>query len=152
MLRLAASHYREMLACCISGLPDEACGLLGGDLGKGDVTAIYPAHNKAASARRYVLDPKDFLAADRDCSRKGWEVIGVYHSHTHTDAYPSPTDVEDAPDPYWHYVVVSLRHPEPVLRSYRIVGGKIEEEPVVVLAKPSPLASGADALVARGRI
>ena len=54
------------------------------------------------------------------------------HSHTHTEAYPSPTDVEIA-DPAWHYVIVSLRPPAPVLRSYRIEAGEIIEEPVTVL-------------------
>ena len=39
----------------------------------------------------------------------GLEIIGVVHSHTHTEAYPSPTDVAQAPDPSWHYVIVSLR-------------------------------------------
>src|SRR3546814_12561359 len=55
-------------------------------------------------------------------------IIGVVHSHTHTDAYPSPTDVAQAPDPDWHYVIVSLRDEAPVLRSYRIVDGTIIEE------------------------
>ncbi|MCA1691576.1 MAG: Mov34/MPN/PAD-1 family protein, partial [Actinobacteria bacterium] len=55
-----------------------------------------------------------------------------YHSHTHTEAWPSPTDVDQAPDPDWHYVVISLRHPEPVLRSFRIVDGTISEEDVIV--------------------
>ena len=54
------------------------------------------------------------------------------HSHTHTEAYPSPTDVAQAPDPSWHYVIVSLKQEAPVLRSYRIVDGEIAEEPVVV--------------------
>jgi proteasome lid subunit RPN8/RPN11 len=57
--------------------------------------------------------------------------VGVYHSHTHTDAYPSPTDVAQAPDPTWHYVLVSLREDEPMVRSYRIVDGAVTEEPVV---------------------
>jgi proteasome lid subunit RPN8/RPN11 len=52
------------------------------------------------------------------------------HSHTHTDAYPSPTDVQQAPDPGWHYVIVSLRQDAPVLRSYRIADGEILEEVV----------------------
>ena len=44
----------------------------------------------------------------------GWELIGVWHSHTHTLAYPSPTDIDQAPDPDWHYVLVSLSDVEPV--------------------------------------
>ena len=54
----------------------------------------------------------------------------MFHSHTHTEAYPSPTDVAQAPDPDWHYVLVSLRDTQPVVRSYRIVDGAITEEPV----------------------
>ena len=59
-------------------------------------------------------------------------LLGVWHSHTHTDAWPSPTDVAQAPDPAWHYVLVSLRDTHPVLRSYRIQDGRIEEEPVAL--------------------
>ena len=54
----------------------------------------------------------------------------MVHSHTHTEAYPSPTDVQQAPDPAWHYVIVSLRQDAPVTRSYRIVDGAITEEVV----------------------
>ena len=85
----------------------------------------------AESSRVYTVDPKDHLRADRDAEDRGLEVVGVVHSHTHTDAYPSPTDVAQAPDPGWHYVIVSLRDLAPTVRSYRIVHGTIEEEPVV---------------------
>ena len=55
------------------------------------------------------------------------------HSHTHTDAYPSPTDVAQAPDPTWHYVIVSLQATRRrCCGRYRIVDGEIAEEPVVV--------------------
>jgi proteasome lid subunit RPN8/RPN11 len=57
------------------------------------------------------------------------------HSHTHTEAYPSPTDVEQAPDPAWHYVIVSLRGEAPVVRSYRIVDGNASEEPISLLRR-----------------
>jgi [CysO sulfur-carrier protein]-S-L-cysteine hydrolase len=80
----------------------------------------------------YTIDPKDHLRADRDADGHGLEINGVVHSHTHTDAYPSPTDVEQAPDPTWHYLIVSLRQEAPVARSYRIVGGTAREELVSV--------------------
>ena len=70
------------------------------------------------------------LRADRDADGRGLEIVGVMHSHTHTEAYPSPTDVAQAPDPSWHYVIVSLKRAEAVLRSYRIVEGAISEEEV----------------------
>ena len=64
---------------------------------------------------------------------RGLEILGVVHSHTHTEPYPSPTDVEQAPDPSWHYVIVSFRTGPPALRSYRIRDGEIAEEPVLVV-------------------
>lgn len=115
------------------GLPDEACGLLAGPPGTDRATAFYPCRNAAESSRVYTIDPRDHLRADRDAEARGLEINGVMHSHTHTDAYPSPTDVEQAPVPDWHYVIVSLRQEAPVTRSYRIVGGEIAEE-VVSLA------------------
>ena len=122
-----------MVAHCLVGLPDEACGLLGGD----------PAHRRG---RHLLPDPQpgrlgqalhgrpQGAPAGRPGRRgRGQSIIGVFHSHTHTEAYPSPTDVAQAPDPAWHYVLVSLRDTEPVVRSYRIVDGDIEEEPVRLL-------------------
>ncbi|HEY2430906.1 MAG TPA: M67 family metallopeptidase [Acidimicrobiales bacterium] len=130
MLQLARSAYLEMLAHCWAGLPLEACGLLAG--AADGVSRCYPTANVAESARVYTVDPVGHLRADRDAEGRGLEVVGVFHSHTHTAAYPSPTDVAQAPDPGWHYVIVSLADGVPVLRSYRIVGGNISEEPVVL--------------------
>ena len=121
-----------MVAHAYDGLPDEACGLLAGPSGGDRATAFYPCRNAAASSRVYTIDPKDHLRADRDAEGRGLEIVGVMHSHTHTDAYPSPTDLAQAPDPSWHYVIVSLRDDAPVLRSYRIVDEASTEERVAV--------------------
>jgi proteasome lid subunit RPN8/RPN11 len=72
------------------------------------------------------------LGVDREAQAIGADIMGVFHSHTHSDAYPSPTDVAQALDPGWHYVLVSLRDTHPVLRSYSVVDGVIGEEPVIV--------------------
>jgi proteasome lid subunit RPN8/RPN11 len=132
MLRLPAGVYTELVGHCLGGLPDEACGLLGGDPASTQVAVCYPARNAAGSARTYEVDSRDVLHAGRDAESRGLEIVGVFHSHTHTDAYPSATDVAQAPDPSWHYVLVSLRDESPTLRSYRIVDGKIDEEPVAL--------------------
>jgi proteasome lid subunit RPN8/RPN11 len=130
MLILPKLVHDQMVAHCLTGLPEEACGLLSGDLANGEAFTCYPTRNLAASAKLYTVDPKDYLRADRDAEAAGLSIIGVFHSHTHTEAYPSPTDVAQAPDPEWHYILVSLRDIEPVVRSYRIVDGTIAEEPV----------------------
>lgn len=133
MVDLAPGPYEQMVAHAYDGLPDEACGLLAGPPGGDAITRFYPCRNAAASSRVYTVDPKDHLRADLDAEGDGLELVGVVHSHTHTEAYPSPTDVAQAPDPGWHYLIVSLRHPEPVTRSYRIVDGNIREESIVLL-------------------
>jgi proteasome lid subunit RPN8/RPN11 len=80
----------------------------------------------------YEIDPKEMLRVDRAARALGADIMGVFHSHTHTDAYPSPTDVAQAADPGWHYVLVSLRDSHPAVRSYLIRDGLITEEPVDV--------------------
>jgi len=150
VLLLDATAHARMIAHAYDGLPLEACGLLVGRPGgaaslpsgwassgrsgaSATCVSFHPTDNLARSAKVYTVDPRAHLRVERDAEDAGLEVIGVMHSHTHTDAYPSPTDVAQAPDPGWHYVIVSLREEAPVLRSYRIVDGKIAEEPVVVI-------------------
>jgi len=130
VLRLTDATYTDMVAHALDDLPNEACGLVAAVPGTAKIDRIYRCRNAADSSRLYEVDPLDHLKADRDAEGRGLEIVGVYHSHTHTDAYPSPTDVKQAPDPTWHYVLVSLKDAEPVVRSYRIVDGTITEEPV----------------------
>jgi [CysO sulfur-carrier protein]-S-L-cysteine hydrolase len=134
-LRLTETQYATIVGHCYDGLPNEACGLLVGPLGgngepTGVVTAARPCRNSDASAVTYTVDPRDMLAAMRAAEARGDEIMGVWHSHTHTDPYPSPTDVRQAADPAWMYVIVSLRDQVPMLRSYRIRAGDIAETSV----------------------
>jgi proteasome lid subunit RPN8/RPN11 len=132
VLRLSADAYVQMIGLAYDGLPEEACGLLVGDPRTSQAPVFVPCRNAAESSKLYSIDGRDYLRADRLAGDAGLEIIGVMHSHTHTDAYPSPTDVAQAPDPGWHYVIVSLRDTAPVLRSYRIEDGAISEEPVTI--------------------
>lgn len=106
------------------------CGLITGAPGEDHAAAFHPCRNAAASARVYTVDPLDFLRVEREADDRDWEIIGVVHSHTHSEPYPSPTDIAQAPDPGWHYVIVGLKRDAPELRSYRIVDGVVSEEPV----------------------
>ncbi len=141
MLRLPASMFDQIAAHALSAPPDssglatEICGFL---VGTYDAAPDRSARryvkltNVAASARYYAVDPAEHLRTERAAERDGLEIIGVVHSHTHTDAYPSPTDVAQAPDPSWSYAIVSLAHGPASLRSYLIVDGNIQEELVVL--------------------
>jgi proteasome lid subunit RPN8/RPN11 len=130
-LVIDAGVAAEMTAHCLRVFPEEGCGLLTGNGSTSRVVSCLPVRNEAASARLYALDPEDHLRADREAEAAGLEIIGVFHSHTHTDAYPSATDIEMAPDPAWHYVLVSLRAEVPSIRSFRIANQVVEEEPLV---------------------
>ena len=132
---ISSALIDEMVAHCLASYPEEGCGLLVGQPDGSAVTRCVPTGNVAASAKLYTVDPRAHLRAERDAEEKGLAVVGVFHSHTHTDPYPSPTDVVQAPDPSWHYVLVSLRHELASVRSYRIVGGAIAEEPIFEAAR-----------------
>ena len=72
------------------------------------------------------------MHAQRNAEARGEDLVGCWHSHTHTDAYPSPTDVAQAEwYPNWVYVIVSLKD-IPVLHAYRIRDGRITEVPVAL--------------------
>jgi proteasome lid subunit RPN8/RPN11 len=123
-----------MIATCIRALPDEGCGLLLGasDAERAVVRDVIVSENVLHSAKVYEIDSKVLLQTYRRADDEGLEVLGVFHSHTHTDAYPSPTDIAQAPDPGWHYVLVSLRDVPTVVRSFRIIEGVVSEEEVLV--------------------
>jgi [CysO sulfur-carrier protein]-S-L-cysteine hydrolase len=138
VLRLTERAYLQMVGHAYDGLPDEACGLMGGPPGQGRVDVFVACRNADASSRTYSIGPDGWKAADDVLGPLGLEVVGVMHSHTHTDAYPSPTDVAKADNPLlagWYYVIVSLKDPEPVLRAFLVDDGKIREQPVVVTGR-----------------
>ena len=136
MLRIARSAHLAMIHHAIAGLPYEACGLLGGVPGGDRIDVFVPCANADRSAKTYAIGPDGFLAADRTLAPHGLDVVGVMHSHTHTDPYPSPTDVDKADNPLlagWHYVIVSLRDREPMLRSWILDDRTIVETPVEII-------------------
>lgn len=136
-LRLARAVVDEMVDHCRAERPNEACGLIASK--DGEVVRVVRMQNAAGSPVRYSLDPAEQFAAYRMFDDEGLELAGVFHSHTHTEAYPSPTDVrlasEDVP-----YLIVSLAEEPPVVRAFRFVkanwfdpDGEVKEVPVVVL-------------------
>jgi len=139
MLELPTDVHAAMVAHALRGFPNEACGLFAARPGTARVERFFPMTNAAASSQIYRLDGKEMLDVEREAEGDGLEIIGVMHSHTHTSAYPSPTDVRDAEmsDPFgmWHFVIVSLKHDHPALRSFRILDGTIAEEPVVLVER-----------------
>ncbi|MFZ9931546.1 MAG: Mov34/MPN/PAD-1 family protein, partial [Ilumatobacteraceae bacterium] len=85
-------QVREAMAdLAVREYPLEACGLMAGAPGSNEIVRFFPCRNVDQSARVYTIDPRDHLRAERTADDEGLEIRGVMHSHTHTEAYPSPT-------------------------------------------------------------
>src|SRR5262245_14302847 len=124
--------YEEMLQHSREEAPNECCGLIGGT--NGELTTLYRASNSEGSPLRYNLDPQDQFRIMREMEESGEELAAIYHSHTHSPAYPSQTDVNLAAYPDALYLIVSLADGEDPLRGFRIdrEAGTIEEAELVV--------------------
>ncbi|MCJ7726226.1 MAG: M67 family metallopeptidase [Acidimicrobiia bacterium] len=126
--------YEAIVEHSRSALPDEACGLIatGPD---GRATMAYCLTNIDASPVAYTLDPADHIRTLHDAERRGWHLAAVFHSHPTGPAVPSATDVAKALEPEWLYVIVGLARPgRPSVRGFRIIGGVVSEEPILVEA------------------
>ena len=136
MIEIARKFVDEMIAHSRQDDPDECCGVLLGENGR--IVAIRRVTNVEHSPYRYNMDPNEFYQVYHEAEDKGWEMWGFYHSHTHTQAYPSQTDRNRAVESGWldpYYLVVSLEDKEnPVVRAFRITDDDVEEEELHVAA------------------
>jgi len=113
-----------------SDFPYEVCGLIG--LHRDGSAEVLPIANAERSMRYYVMDSRELLRAMRRIEDEELGLV-IYHSHTHTQAYPSATDIRHAAYPEALYAIVTLQdrdHPD--LRAFTIRDGAVSETPVVV--------------------
>ena len=133
-MEIAKQYVDEMVSHALEDNPDECCGILAGPDDK--VVKLYRMTNTERSPYRYSMDPKEQISVNREMDDNGWELLAIYHSHTHSAAYPSSTDVRMAtwPDgtsiwPDAHYILVSLEdHDNPLVRAFRITDGSVTKE------------------------
>ena len=134
MFQIDRPTYDTLVAHARTEFPNEACALLAGPPGDGSrVEKTFTLPNAEASPTFYVVEPRAQLAAMTEMDDRGWDLVGIFHSHTFTEAYPSRTDVELAAYPDATYLILSLADLDaPVLRAFRIRDGVVTEEEVVV--------------------
>lgn len=123
IIYLEKSLLEEMIDHARRDVPNECCGVVAGKDGK--VVKLYPSSNEEKSPVKYRIPPKELFNAIKDIEAQGLDLIGMYHSHTHTEAYPSPTDVKLAFWPESIYFIISLAPPAPAVRAFTIVEGRI---------------------------
>jgi proteasome lid subunit RPN8/RPN11 len=129
-MEVPAEIRRAMVAHALFCHPEEGCGLLAADE-QGRLRMVYCLTNVDHSSVTYTLEPEEHFRALRHAEARGWHLAGVFHSHTESPAYPSPTDVARALEPDWLYVLVSLQDREaPVVRGFWIRDDRVAEEPL----------------------
>lgn len=124
----------QLLAHARSELPNEACGLLAGDLASGTATAFHPARNAEASPLRYNVHPDDLVRIVFAIEDEGQDLVAIFHSHTRSPAVPSATDRRTAQYPDAYYVLATLADPGAApadsLRAWCIRAGESSEVPL----------------------
>lgn len=144
MIEIPTPLRDQMVEHALREFPNEACGLLSGRWANGDTGSepngsvpdaqadrFHPMTNADASPVTYRLDAREQLKVTEEIEDAGRELVGIVHSHTHSEAYPSETDRQQAFYPDAHYVLVSLLdRANPVLRGFSIRDGAIDEQEV----------------------
>ena len=129
-MRISQSLIDEMVAHARDDLPSECCGMVGGR--GGEATTVYRAVNAEASPLRYGIDAAEQFRLMREIEEAGEGLVGIYHSHTKSAAYPSQTDVNLAGWPDAVCLIVSLAGEEPDVKGFWIRDGGIADAELVV--------------------
>ncbi len=131
MLYLSKEEAKELVKHSERESPDEACGILAGNDGK--VEKVYQMTNADKNPKTFFMDPKEQLNVMKEIRDLGMKMVGIYHSHIETEAYPSAHDVELAFYPEASYLIISIKDKDaPTVRAFRIIQGKISEEIVKI--------------------
>ncbi len=135
MLILKEEDYKKICGHAEAGLPNEACGLLGGYEEEGNriVTDVYLLRNVDESREHFSMDPAEQFAVIKDIRSKGRQLLGNFHSHPETPSRPSGEDIRLAFDPKMNYLILSLMGEAPVLNSFHIEKGEVEKEEVRIV-------------------
>ena len=123
MLYLNKADYEKILSHCVEGLPNEACGLIGGvkEEGKKYIKKVYLLTNIDASNEHFSMDPKEQLEAVKDMRANGYVLLGNFHSHPESPSRPSEEDKRLAYDSKVNYLILSLMEQDnPVLKAFNI--------------------------------
>lgn len=132
MIYLEKKQFSRMIEHCQKEYPKEACGILAGKDER--VSTVYKMVNTSEKPEIcYFMQPEEQLKVFKEMRRLGVEMLGIYHSHSETSAYPSKRDCEMAFYPEASYVIISLQDcGKPDVRAFKIMENKIKEEQVVV--------------------
>jgi proteasome lid subunit RPN8/RPN11 len=132
MLEIPKKIFDELMAHLREEYPLEGCGVLAGK--KVRVERSVRLTNTKKSPLSFLADPLEQVKMLREIEDSGLELLAIYHSHPHTDPYPSSEDVDKAFYPDSLNLIISLRDMNnPVAKVYRIVNREITEGEFFIL-------------------
>jgi [CysO sulfur-carrier protein]-S-L-cysteine hydrolase len=137
MVELDGVFYKEIVEQALREFPNECCGVIAADA-EGRPVRVFPATNIDASSATYRIDAKDQLRIEQEIDDEGWDTWAYYHSHTHSEAYPSKTDRDQSKRvvlfyPNVRFLILSVEQRDaPVLRSFFIGDGEVTEEELTI--------------------
>ncbi len=132
MIRIPKSIYIAMIEHARKESPLECCGILSGK--DGTVQKAFELRNAEQSPIRYSMSPQEQLKVFEEMERETLEMVGIYHSHTHTIPFPSETDVRLAFYPEVFSVIISLKEEKnPLVKAFRIQEDAIYPEEIEVI-------------------
>jgi proteasome lid subunit RPN8/RPN11 len=132
MLKIPKVIFQGMIEHAKRESPMECCGILGGK--EKTVQKAFELKNTEESHVQYSMSPQDQMKAFEEMERESMEMIAIYHSHPHTIAFPSETDVKLAFYPDVSSVIISLKEREnPVIKAFQIGKEAIYLEEIEVI-------------------
>lgn len=131
VIRVPRNFRDAMVEHALADAPVECCGILGS--AGGVVTGVYRAKNVENSPYRFSINPLETGKIERQIDAEGASMAGFYHSHTGSEAIPSPTDIRMMGPlfgpPYVHFVVGVADREHPVVRCWYIQDGdRLEQD------------------------
>ena len=135
MIKLSKADYNKIIAHAESELPNEACGLIAGNIDgeNKEIKKVYFLTNTDHSNEHFSLDPREQLAAVKDMRKNGLMPLGNWHSHPESPSRPSDEDKRLAYDGKASYMILSLMDREnPVLNSFKISSSQAEKEELII--------------------
>src|SRR3989338_8539019 len=107
MLTIKKDFFGLIVKHCIKEFPNEACGLLAGK--DGIAEKVYEMVNADKSPESFLMEPGEQLKITKEIRNSGLEMIGIYHSHLASEAYPSEHDLRLAFYPEASYAIITLK-------------------------------------------
>ena len=112
MIILPKTLFKRIYEYGYQSYPEECVGALIGslELNKFTIEDLLPIENNSSEnrKRRYKVESRDYLSAEKKADSLGKTLIGFYHSHPNHPARPSQTDLDFAL-PNFVYIIVSIK-------------------------------------------